>query len=257
MSTTYQAAYDQFLPLAMQVPEASVRAFRGDVRILLVNVRLGVQAVLGSAQQVAFVQTHLPKLPIAELVELPNLARALVFACGKVVARRKSDGSIEAALNRVADLRTPMLDQAEVLARMGKLDKDVVAQIRKGKGKYDRARDGLDLARVYTENAATIAGLHPFSSSDIESLQQDSEWLLEHLLPGGARKELATKSDEAAVRDRLWTLISERYGHLRKIGHYVYGDELELYTPKLQSRVSPKALEEVEKETPTMPVVVN
>ncbi len=111
------------------------------------------------------------------------------------------------------------------------------------------AKDGLDLAGLSAEHTAAIVGLHPFSAADIDALRHDSEWLLEHLTPNGARKEHLERSPEALVRDRLWTMILPRHEDLRKIGFYSYGDEFELYVPKLLSRVSQKALEETEHET--------
>ncbi len=118
------------------------------------------------------------------------------------------------------------------------------------------AKDGLDLAGLYTEHATAIAGLHPFTQLEIDALRHDSEWLLEHVTPGGARKEPLEKSFETLVRDRLWTMIVERHEYLRKIGFYSYGEDFDTYIPKLLSRVPSKALEEAEQETaPAAPAV--
>jgi len=255
MVAAYQASFTALLPQAMQLLESSVRVFRGDVRVILVNVRLGFNSVLGTPNQVNFVKQHLPQLPLADVQDVPDLARALVFAAGKVIGRRKSEGDIEAALSRVSVLRAQLLQQAEVLAEAGKLDKHVVAQIRKGRGKFDLARDGLDLAGLYTDQAAAIAGKHPFTVGDIENLRKDSEWLLEHLTPMGARKEVLVKSDEADVRDRFWTLLAARYAHIRAIGYYLHGDDFDAYTPKLGSRIASKTIEEVGNESVAAPVV--
>jgi hypothetical protein len=255
--TTYQTAYAKFLPLALQLPGDSIREFRGDVRLPLINIRLGVQAVLGTTDQINQVKLHLPLIPIVEVLDLPDLARALIYASGKIITKRKSDGEIEAAIGRVGALRSQFLDQAVVLANRGKFDKHVVAQIRKGHGKYDMAKDGIDLAGLYTEHAASIAGLHPFTQVEIDALRHDSEWLLEHVTPGGARKELVEKSLETVVRDRLWTMMTKRHEYLRKIGFYMYGDDFDNYIPKLLSRVPSKALEEAEQDTDRAAPAVN
>lgn len=81
--TTYQAAYSKFLPLVLQLPEDTIHAFQGDAGLALVNVRLGVQAVLGTTDQIDYVRLHLPQISLDDVLDLPDLARALVYASEK------------------------------------------------------------------------------------------------------------------------------------------------------------------------------
>jgi len=122
-----------------------------------------------------------------------------------------------------------------------------------GSGKFDMATDGVDLVAVYRENRDAIRGMHPFSDEEIEALETNSEWLIEHLTPDGARAEAKKKSPAEDVRDRLWTLMLRRHPHLRKIGYYLHGDDVDLYVPKLQSRVAQAILEEETGEEPPSP----
>jgi hypothetical protein len=242
--TTYKEHYEHFLPVATQIPEADVQLCRADVPVALANVKLGVKAVLGDKAQIAAAKEHLPKVPVQDLLDLPDIGRALVFALGKVVARTVSAGEIDKAIKDISAPREQLLDQAEIFVKRGLLDKSRVAKIRAGSGKYDMARDGLDLVELFTEHAAALKGLHPFTKDELDKLRKTSEWLLENLTPGGARTETKKKGAPEEARDRLWTLLVQRHPDLRKIGYYFHGDDFEAYTPKLQSRVPQAVLDE-------------
>lgn len=249
-TTTYHACYKRFAPLAAEIPERDVEVCRADVRIAFANVKRGVQAACADP---ARIRRALPELPLDDVLELPDLGRALVFAATRVTARPASSGEIEAKLALVSELREPMLALAETLAKRGLLPKDVVAEIRAGTGKYDLASDGMALAHLYDEHAEALCGKHPFTREELEQLREASEWLLDTLTPDGARRPVAKQRGEAEkVRDRLWTLLVRRHADLRKIAYYFHGDAFEDVAPKLQSRLSRAAArdaaEEVEAE---------
>ncbi|APR80907.1 Hypothetical protein A7982_06254 [Minicystis rosea] len=248
---SFKQHYERFLPRAQALSEEEVQICRADARVAFVNLKAGVENVLGSDEQVAFVEKHLPEIPLADVRALPDLGRALIFATGKVVGRVASAREIEAKLAAIREPREQMLDVAEVLAKRGKLDKDRVAKIRAGSGKYDSAHDVVTLVDLFVENATALAGQHPFTAKELDHARVDGEWLLEHLTPEGARVEKAkTKGAAEDVRDRLWTLIVRQHRALRKIGFYLYEDELDRYVPRLQSRVPGAAVELEEEEQP-------
>ena len=84
-------------------------------------------------------------------------------------------------------------------------------------------------------------------SSDLEA-RETAEWLLENLTPEGARTEKRKRSPAEEIRDRLWSIVVARHALLRRIGHYFHGDDVDLYVPRLQSRVAQAVLLEEEKE---------
>ncbi|WP_437994214.1 hypothetical protein [Sorangium sp. So ce145] len=244
--TTYHACYKRFAPQAMALPDRDVEVCRADVRIAFANVKRGVQAACADP---ARIRKALPELPLDDVLALPDLGRALVFAATRVTAKPASSGEIEAKLKVVIELREPMLTLAETLAKRGLLPKDVVAEIRAGSGKYDLASDGMALAHLYEEHAVALRGKHPFSQEELDQLREASEWLLDTLTPEGARRPAAKQRGEAeTMRDRLWTLLVRRYADLRKIGYYFHGDAFEEVTPKLLSRVSSTAVDDVSEE---------
>ncbi|MGK3959257.1 hypothetical protein WMF38_40205 [Sorangium sp. So ce118] len=243
---SYRACYKRFAPEALALPDREVELCRADVRIAFANVKQGVDAACADP---ARVRKAMPELPLDEVLALPDLGRALVFASTRVTARPASSREIEAKLKIVAELREPMLSLAETLARRGLLPRDVVAEIRAGSGKYDMASDGMALAHLYEEHADALRGKHPFTREEFDLLREASEWLLDNLTPDGARRPATKQRGEAeAMRDRLWTLLVRRHAELRKIGYYFHGDAFEDVTPKLQSRVVKAAVEEADEE---------
>ncbi|WP_437925419.1 hypothetical protein WMF37_41175 [Sorangium sp. So ce291] len=243
---SYRACYKRFAPEALALPDREVELCRADVRIAFANVKQGVEAACADP---ARVRKALPELPLDDVLALPDLGRALVFASTRVTARPASSREIEAKLKIVAELREPMLSLAETLARRGLLPREVVAEIRAGSGKYDMASDGMALAHLYEEHADALRGKHPFTREEFDQLREASEWLLDNLTPDGARRPATKQRGEAeAMRDRLWTLLVRRHADLRKIGYYFHGDAFEDVTPKLQSRVIKAAVEEADEE---------
>lgn len=250
---SYQALYRHYQPIGAGLPPGDVQACRADPRLVLVNVKRGVAAVLGTKEQVKAVREHLPRIAVDELLELSDLARALLFAVREALPRAAGPREIEKALKEIGGPREDLLTQAELFARRGLLDKERVAQIRAGSGKYDMARDGMELAALFTQHAGELKGLHPFTREEIEKLRRTSEWLLENLTPAGARVEVKKRDKTAAedTRDRLWTLLLRRHPALRKVGYYFHGDDFESVTPRLLSRASSaQAVEEALEEEP-------
>ncbi|WP_437760430.1 hypothetical protein [Sorangium sp. So ce1389] len=245
-TTTYHACYKRFAPLAAELPDRDVEVCRADVRIAFANVKRGVQAACADP---ARIRRALPELPLDDVLALPDLGRALIFAATRVTAKPASSGEIDAKLKIVTELREPMLTLAETLAKRGLLPKDVVAEIRAGTGKYDLASDGMALAHLYQEHADALRGKHPFTQEEFDQLREASEWLLDTLTPEGARRPATKQRGEAEnMRDRLWTLLVRRYADLRKIAYYFHGDAFEDVAPKLQSRLSSSAAADVAEE---------
>src|SRR5690606_6092303 len=100
--------------IAAKIPEAEVQVSRADPRLVLVNVKRGVAAVLGTKEQVQAVREHLPRISIDKVLALPDIARAFLFASREVVVRVASPKEIERALQEISGLREDLLTQAEL-----------------------------------------------------------------------------------------------------------------------------------------------
>jgi hypothetical protein len=120
-----------------------------------------------------------------------------------------------------------------------------VANIREGTGPYDLADDAVSLALLFERHWARLKGLHPLRFEDLTALREDGQWLLEHLTPLHTRRSLAPKTDPARdLRDRLWTMLQERYEWLRRVAFYFHGDDAQARVPPLLSRLVSVAAEE-------------
>ena len=86
-----------------------------------------------------------------------------------------------------------------------------------GKGPVDEARDGVACVSVFRDNAASVAGKHPFDDAWLAELAADSNWLLEQLRISGAKVDKPAKSADSLVRDQLFTEIVRRYGQGKKV----------------------------------------
>jgi hypothetical protein len=74
---SYRSCFEFHRSAARALDAARVQAFAGDARAVLANVRVGVDAALADR---AAVERHLPYVPVAQLLALADVARALVFA---------------------------------------------------------------------------------------------------------------------------------------------------------------------------------
>ena len=242
----YDDPIERFRPAAQKIPAEKVQPCRADVRVAYANIQQGITAVFGEPDNPArkdtiqAIQAALPELSTKRVLELPDLAHALILAAGRVPPP-VSSGEIDEKLAVVRELREPVLTMAEVLAHKGLLPHDVVVKIRRGSGKYDTASDGVELYALFKSNAGKLKGMHPFTDEDLERMGAASQWLLDHLTPGGARRKTPLKkSEDEDIRDRLWTMMVNRHGDLRVMGYYKFRDAFEQFTPKLQSRVAAK-----------------
>ncbi|MBI5513672.1 MAG: hypothetical protein HY909_07875 [Deltaproteobacteria bacterium] len=209
---------------AVRVANFAPEVVRGNVRFAVAHLGVTLEEV----------RRELPSAPAEEVFELPELARAYSLAAMRIP--RTTPGMIQQHLDRLAPLREAFLDAAELLAKRGRLDPAVVAAIREGTGSFDMAKDGLDLARLFEANWGALQGTHPFTREEMTTMRREAEWLLDHLTQGKSRRQRDPAEEEARdLRDRLYTLVAERYEWLRRIAFYFHGDESMARVPRLAS----------------------
>lgn len=131
--------------------------------------------------------------------------------------------------------------QLEVLAELGLLaDRAKYDAIVPGRGAVDEAQDGVACVAVFRENAAALAGNHPFDDAWLDGLAADSNWLLNQLQISGAKTDKPARSPEALLRDRLFTEIVRRHGQGRKVAVEIWGwKEADKRYPSLFARETP------------------
>ncbi|AUX44004.1 uncharacterized protein SOCE26_054630 [Sorangium cellulosum] len=227
-------AYRHFLPrVQAEVPADRAEICRLSVELVRANVDRGVSAI---RPHLGRVREKLPLCPIDDLLELPSLALGLVAAAGRIAAAA-SEREIEARLEKFRPMRDLTLRQLEIFADLKLVPKQRVAAIRRGSGPVDHARDGVDIAGMFHELADTLAGKHPFSPDYLAVMAEHANWLLVQLRPRGAQQRPSERSPEAVVRDQFWTVLNQRYDHLREAGVAAFGlRQLDTNIPPIGAR---------------------
>jgi hypothetical protein len=234
-TTSGKSAYEHFLPLAKAIPTDGLDVCRTDIEIARINIERGVDAI---RQHLDTLAKKLPQCPVSDLLELPAISLALLFASGKI-SKTVSSGEIEKRLAALRPLREAALKQLEVFALLGMIPTKVPTGIRKGSGPLDTARDAVALPGAFHDHRAEIGDQHPFTPALLVRLGGEGDWLVKQLKPVGA-KAAATQRDPASlVRDQLWAIINERYDELRQAGAVVFGlKSLDEHIPPLGARVA-------------------
>jgi len=230
-----QDAFLYYLALAQARPPDVVPMLRAGAAIVFHNIKLGIAAI---GPYAARLRTELPALPIDDVLELPALGLALLFAERQAEGFGTARAELGDKLRELRALREPMLLIAEGLALLGLLPADRVQAIRAGTGPIDAAMDGADLAALYREYAQALAGKHPFTPDMLDEIARLGGWIVQHVTPTGGREAVAAEPSEAEdLRNRFWSIVVERHAHARKAGFYLFGDRLDEMVPPLQSRV--------------------
>ena len=239
---SYIVCYQTHLPAARAISASEVSVFTGNPRLALTNVCFGLDNVCTDPAEVA---RHLPLLPMDEVLAVADTARALVYATTRLPGKAASPQEIAARIGSIKKPRAQMLATAVTLAERGHLPADVVAGIKAQGGLPAMAAGAVRLCALYTENAETVRGMHPFTEKEIHDLGADGEWLLEHIKPAKARKRTASRAKTPADdRDRLGELLVRRHAMLRKIGYYFHGEDVDSFVPPLLSSLRHATVED-------------
>ena len=106
-----------------------------------------------------------------------------------------------------------------------------------GVGPLESAHSALAIVEAFAQHDEKIGGKHPFTDEQISELQGHAPWLIEEVKPG-MKLGLSPERDAAIVlRNRFWTLLSNRYEDLRDAAASVFGAEhLDRDVPPLGGR---------------------
>lgn len=245
-----QAAYEHFLPLAKAIPaDAKLEVCNAELAVVLANCKSGVAAI---ADHLDVVRRKAPECPVADVLELPTVAVALLFAGSLVVGPMPSEREIEGVLARVRPMRELTLKQLEVFAGLGLVSAARVKAIRRGSGALDTARDAVAIVALFREQSAELAGKHPFTAAQLDALATDGNWLVQNLQPSNAPRKPAARNPASVVRDQIWALVRKRYDDLLDAAGAVFGvRHVDEHIPPLRSRIAVALASEPAAPTPT------
>lgn len=252
-SPSLAGPFEAFLPEARGLAADRVVPLRLDPALLFANVQAGVLAVLPHKDRLL---AELPRLRVAGFEQLPDLARAVLFAAERAsrLAQPMKRAEIEPLLAELQKLREVALLQAEVFVLLKLLPAERVAQIRAGKGAFDAAQDGVALADLYHEHHDALAGKHGLSAEQLRRLAELGHTLMQVITPDGARPAPSPEAAQAVEdRNRLFTLLTERHAELRKAGFYLYGESVDDKVPILGARLGHRRSEPAPEPAPPVP----
>ncbi len=233
---TYVACFTHFIKEARSLTPDEVIPYQGEAELALYNARIGTDA---ACVDLDAIRAHLPMLPVERAIETPDVARAVVYAANNV--DQTSVPTVQdrpRVIQRIKPLRRHMVNVARSLVEKGKLPVDKVACLGRTSGSDGLINDAALVAEMFLTHADAIAGMHPFTTKEIEGLRDDAEWLRENTRPSSARRPRLPKPSAAVSdRDRLWTLLVRRHHMLRQIACYFHPDDVATIVPPLKSRV--------------------
>lgn len=249
------AQFERMLPRAeSEFGAQKVMTFRIDPILALHNVREGVGAVL---EEQARARAELPKLDLARVKQLPELALAVAYAARRAESERQTQQSsreIERKLRRTQELRQLLLAAAESLALAGHLPKARVARIRAGRGALDAAQDCVELAALFQKSASAVRGRSPVTREQITEAATLGSELLQAIKPARTRRTSQKNSDAvdaAAARDRLGALLLSEHDTLRRAGFWLFGREADTRVPPLASHAGARKSKKSAETPPT------
>jgi hypothetical protein len=249
LSEDSEACFKHFSALVAETQADALEAYNADPDIVRVNVGRAVDAIREHLDHVA---KALPLVNVAELLELPSLALALGFSADKVFTAA-SRQEIKAHQATLRPARSLTLRYLEIVGELELIPAEPVQNIRAGKGPLDEARDGVAVVAMFNTHGKALAGKHPFTAETLTKLAEDGNWLINALLPTGAKPGKAGANPDALVRDQLWTEVVRRYDVLYQAGMVIWGRrKVDAHLPALQTRVvaAAKAEAEVPATTP-------
>ena len=227
-----QAAYESFLSAARALEPGFIEECCADVVLAYHNVTHAVEQVLGGG---AVSVGRLPNVNIVELSMLPRLVQGLAFAALRVEQELET-ASFGPLFDRAQALRRKLRRSAEALAEARLLADADVDEVWLH-ARQDVLEDGSALVALLRRNEPRLVGRSPVTASEL----QDAERLLGRLATmlgrqDVARQESASLSKAVEMRDRFWTLLSQRYELLWRCGAWLYGRGVDERVPPLPLR---------------------
>ncbi len=243
-------------------PEIDAMPAAGLGRITLhvpTAVKIGFGALPNiEAKQDEF-RRRLPEYDAVRASHLRDYARASLYTHLVAIRHATGESRLRALLAEATPLRERMLSAAEVHALYGLLDAGRVAAIRRGAGHLDTANDLVELAMIFRDARAKLAG--KTQVTDAEAARADE--LGFQIIDALGQRDVGTDGLSAPAKqeeDRLkaFWLFSNAYEESRRAMTFVrwYEGDADLLVPSLFSgrrRRSP-AEEPSEGPAPVEPV---
>jgi hypothetical protein len=226
-------AYNTHLPAAQALADEDVLPYRLDVDVAIININHAIRALEPLR---ADIPAHLPLIPLPELESLPNLALAVKMAAINSDNAIPDGTSPAQMITEGWALRKKLMPVVKGFAANGQIPLEVYKKIARNRGIRDMASDCVALAQVFYDYEAAIGGKHPVEPATITRAEIVGSWLLQNLNKHNAAQPV-TKLAAIIIRDRMATLLVNRYNKLRVVAYYFHGEDYAEYVSPLMSRM--------------------
>ncbi|HCF56997.1 MAG TPA: hypothetical protein DFS52_03245 [Myxococcales bacterium] len=224
-----------FLAQAADVDPKDVRICRADTDLMAANIRRGLASITQEGV-LDRIRVELPTVDVAPLLELNRLGETVAFAARNVMPEPKSE-ELATKTARGRKLRKVFFNQIETFIGTGQINQEEFDKMRKGKGTLDVASDLIDCVALLEKYEPVLGGRLSVTPELLDEGQELGRWLRQTVEPSVSRKNEGLKKNEGSeVRDRLWTLLQRRHRELRRIGAWLWPEEVDKRVPSLLAR---------------------
>ncbi|WP_437840010.1 hypothetical protein [Sorangium sp. So ce1153] len=213
--------YERYAMPASDLPAANVQAFRGDAAGVLAIVRRAVQSV---TRDPARHRRRLPKSRFDTIRSLPELAMALDHAVTRMQPESAPPPEVAERLDQIYEALRPTLAAAEVCFPRG-IVPETYGIVRRALVAGDPASAAATITNLILDRWGHVQNRISITRDEVTRLNSTAKWLLSNTRP-------PERLDSRDIRDRLWSLLRERYEQLRAIAQEVSGDDSREYAPE-------------------------
>jgi hypothetical protein len=214
--------YERHAMAASELPAAAVQPFEGDAEALLTRVRGAVQAV---TRDRAAIRRRLPKSRFDTIRVLPEIAMALHHAATRMALPETAPPEVTGRLNMLHGALRPTLAAAEVCLTRS-LVPETYALVRRAIVAGDPASAAATITDLLQDRWRHVQSRVSLTQEEIARVNEPAKWLLSNTRP-------ADRMDSRDIRDRLWSILRDRYEQLRAIAQELHGSDFESYAPPL------------------------
>ncbi|XYI02030.1 hypothetical protein ACMHYB_20545 [Sorangium sp. So ce1128] len=213
--------YERYAMPASDLPAVNVQAFRGDTGGVLAIVRRAVQSV---TRDPARHRRRLPKSRFDTIRSLPELAMALDHAVTRMQPESAPPPEVAERLDQIYEALRPTLAAAEVCFPRG-IVPETYGIVRRALVAGDPASAAATITNLILDRWSHVQNRISITREEVTRVNSTAKWLLSNTRP-------PERLDSRDIRDRLWSLLRERYEQLRAIAQEVSGDDSREYAPE-------------------------
>lgn len=234
-------AYARFEARARALPVDALIQLDVDPTLARSNALRGAAVVFAARE--AVVNTGM-KVDWQAIGDLDALGLALLWATAET--RPVPPAALVPKIKQAWRLRRKLLKAVDALVAWELVTASERAEIVKGSGPIDTARDLLALARLFRRDAAVIVGKHPVTDEALAEAESLGTELVRALKPSRAKVVSARKSTDAArMEDRMYTLLHRAYSEVERAAGALWGRDAATQVPSLRSRTRQKSATKV------------